>query len=103
MEEPRYEVVWPLGRSTAEVVHRSERLPEPAGTTIGFIWDYVFRGDEIFEIVEREMHERYPDIRFVPYTAFGNVHGHDEREVIATLPERLKAEQVHAVIVGVGA
>ena len=81
----------------------SARLADGEGKRIGFVWDYVFRGDEMFRILEEELGKRFPGSSFVPYEAFGNIHGHDEREVLAKLPERLRAEKVDAVVVGVGA
>jgi hypothetical protein len=36
----------------------------------------------------------------VSWREFGNTHGRDEREVVAALPERLKALGVDAVISG---
>jgi len=100
---PEYEVVWPLARSTAQSVAMSARLAVGAPRRIGFVWDYVFRGDEMFPLLEEGLAERFPGSTFVHHSAFGNVHGHDEREVLAALPERLRAEAVDAVVVGVGA
>lgn len=101
--EPSYAVVWPLARSTNPVVTLNERLPDPESKRIGFVWDHVFRGDEMYAIIEAELAERYPTMTFAPYTAFGNIHGEDEPQVFAALPDRLRAEEVDAVIVGVGA
>ena len=101
--EPEFAVVWPLARSTNPRVTLNPRLDEPEGKRIGFIWDHVFRGDEIYELVESELSTRFPTMTFVPYTTFGNVHGEDEPEVFAALPELIRSEEVDAVIVGVGA
>jgi hypothetical protein len=100
--EPGYEVVWPLGRSTSGAVQLNTRLPNPDGKRIGFIWDYVSRGDDMYAIIAAELRQRYPRLEFVDHTYFGNIHGHDEREVFAALPDRLRAARVDAVIVGVG-
>jgi hypothetical protein len=101
--EGAFSVVWPLGRSTREEVALNARLSEPDGKRIGFVWDYVFRGDEIFELLEAELRQHFPSMSFVPYADFGNILGETEREVIAALPERLRATDVDAVVVGVGA
>lgn len=101
--EPRYRVVWPLGRSTTELVAANAGLADLNGKTIGFIWDYVFRGDEMFPVIAEALRQRYPDVRFVDYPAFGNIHGSDERAVIEALPARLRQAQVDGVVVGVGA
>lgn len=96
------EVHWPLARSTAAAGAMSAR---PAGGVerVGFVWDYVFRGDEMFAVLERELGRRWPGTAFVPHGAFGNIHGHDEREVLAVLADRLREKEVDAVIAGVGA
>jgi hypothetical protein len=101
--EPRYDVVWPLGRSATVNVPLNPRLPVPDGKKIGFVWDYVFRGDEMFELIAAELKHRFPTLEFIAYPQFGNIHGSDEREVIARLPDRLREEGVDAVIIGVGA
>jgi hypothetical protein len=98
-----YEVLWPLGPSTAEAVTLSERPADLNGRRIGFVWDYVFRGDEIFAQMQRALSEMYPLASFAPYESFGNVHGKGEEEVLEALPGRLRAERVDAVIIGVGA
>jgi hypothetical protein len=98
-----FEVVWPLAASTEQGVTLSRRLGVEGSKRIGFVWDYVFRGDEMFAVLEAGLAERFPGSTFVPYEAFGNIHGHDERAVIRALPERLRAERVDAVVVGVGA
>lgn len=103
VSEPEFAVVWPSARSTFPRVALNTRLPDPEGKRIGFIWDHVFRGDEIYELVEAELAKRYPTMTFVPYPEFGNIHGEDEPQVFAALPDRLREEEVDAVIVGVGA
>ena len=100
--EPEYEALWPLARRTAGDVGMTLRRARE-GMRVGFLWDYVFRGDEMFEVLEKGLAERFPGSTFVPYGAFGNVHGHDEREVLERLPDRLREEQVDAGDDGVGA
>jgi hypothetical protein len=98
-----FEVVWPLAPSTEQAVALSRRLGDGGARRIGFVWDHVFRGDEIFAELEPGLAARFPGSTFVPYGAFGNIHGHDEREVFAALPGRLRDERVDAVVVGIGA
>jgi hypothetical protein len=97
-----FKVVFPLGRSAVKGIGTGRRLPDPNGKTIGFIWDYWFRGDRMFPILERELGQRFPEMKFVDYTVFGNVHGMHEREAVAQIPSRLREHEVDAVIVGVG-
>jgi hypothetical protein len=98
--EPQYRVVRPVGRWAAKPVGIGAAT---AGRRIGFVWDHVFRGDEIFRIIEAEFRERDLGLTFVGYEVFGDIHGRDAADVVAALPSRLRAEEVDAVIVGVGA
>jgi hypothetical protein len=93
-------VVWPRGAKTVQPRPVAPRLKSLAGKTIGQLWDDLFRGDEIFPILERELAERWPDVKFVNYSVFGSTHGSDERQVLADLPGRLKELGVDAVISG---
>jgi hypothetical protein len=101
----RYDVVWPLGpKARATPTGPAERaVLADDRLRIGFIWDYLFHGDEMFDAVREQVLERMPHATFVDYDRFGNVHGHDEAEVIARLPETLRATGVDAVVVAVGA
>ena len=96
--EGSFEVVWP--RSPRQVKHKklARRLPTLEGKVVAQLWDYLFRGDEVFETLEQGLRERFPDVRFIGWREFGNTHGSDEREVMAALPERLKSLGVDAVI-----
>jgi hypothetical protein len=107
MSTPEYEVVWPLARKTVKEMAMNQRLADEPGKNsakrVGFIWDYMFRGNDMFPLLQAGLAEKYPGSSFVPYEHFGNVHGHDEREVLAALPGKLKAAKLDAVVVGVGA
>lgn len=96
-------VVWPLApvqRTDFEIVPRPDDLN---GKTVAFVWDYVFRGDEMFPIIESALRAYYPDVNFVSFEAFGNIHGHDEPAVFEALPDRMREYRVDAALVGVGA
>jgi hypothetical protein len=97
-----HQVVWPRGVRRVDVIPNAARPGTLAGKTVAFTWDYLFRGDEIFETLKEGLRQRYPDIRFVDYEAFGNTHGGDEREVLAQLPGKLRLHAVDAVISGMG-
>jgi len=99
----RYEVVWP--RSPRQVRHKqlAARHATLDGKVVAQLWDYLFRGDEVFETLEAGLRERFPDIRFVSWREFGNTHGSDEHAVMAALPQRLKELGVDAVISGMAA
>jgi hypothetical protein len=100
VSEPQYSVVRPAGRWAGRPVPaHAAAVPR----RVGFVWDHVFRGDEMFTIVEEELRARDPGLTFAGHQAFGDIHGQDAGRVIASLPARLRAEEVDAVIVGVGA
>ena len=96
----QYEVFWP--RSPRQVKRQpfAKRLRSLEGRTVAQLWDFLFRGDEVFELLEQALRAKYPGVRFVSWREFGNTHGSDEREVIAALPAKLKAHGVEAVISG---
>src|SRR5215216_4757693 len=89
-----YEVFWPRAERQQKRQALAPRLDTLEGKTVAQLWDFLFRGDEIFDTLEEALEARYPGIRFVSWREFGNTHGRDEREVVAALPERLKALKV---------
>jgi hypothetical protein len=97
-----FSAYWPRGRKTLSLQPLSPRLESLEGKTVAFLWDYLFRGDEIFPLVEQKLRERFPGVRFIGYDQFGSTHGEDEQKVLAGLPERLKALGADAVISGMG-
>ena len=103
MSNAEYEVLWPLSRKTLKDTAMSRRFADGSAKRIGFVWDYMFRGNDMFPLLQAGLAERYPGSTFVPYEHFGNVHGHDEREVLEALPQKLKDARLDAVVVGVGA
>lgn len=94
--------VWPRGRSTVKALDLARRPSTLAGKTIAFVWDYVFRGDEVFPVLEDEIRRRFADVRFVRWDTFGPTFGGDEHRTIASLPARLRAHGVDAVVSGMG-
>ncbi len=103
--QAHYDVVWPLGRSRVEEVAASERLLDLSGKTIAFIWDYLFKGPEMFEIIKAQLSAAFPGVRYVDYQEFGNIHGSDaeEKANMSALPARLRAHRVDAAVLAVGA
>lgn len=97
-----YAALWPRGPRQAKVKPLAKRLDTLEGKTIAWLWDYVFRGNEVFEQMEESLRLRYPGIRFLHWDQFGNTHGSDERQVIADLPSKLKALGADAVVSGMG-
>ena len=101
--EPAYEVVWPLGKSRADTRTPQARVVDLGSKTIGELWDYVFHGDRILAILREQLSARFPGIKFLPYEEFGNLHGPEQRELIAAMPGILKARGCDAVISLIGA
>jgi hypothetical protein len=106
MPDEQYGVVAPTGRPGGlPATAMAPRLDDLSGRRIGFVWDQIFRGDDMFRQFRAAAAERFPDADFVGHEAFGNIHGTstEEQQVVAELPERLRAERIDAVVVGVGA
>jgi len=78
------------------------RLPSLEGRRVAFLWDYLFRGDELFPLLAKQLTERYRSIEIVDYDVFGNTHASDEKEMVAALPEGLAQRHIDAVVSGVG-
>ena len=106
MSEPDFEVVWPLGK---QVVPSDTSQGEPANdkldlnkATVGFLWNYTRKGDEMFGIMKERLRDEYPGISFVEFDKFGNIHGANESEVVAALPQLLHDYKVDVTLVGIG-
>jgi hypothetical protein len=97
-----YEALWPRSPRQSKVKALARRLDTLEGKTIAQVWDYVFRGNEIFEFLEEGLKARFPGVKFVSWREFGSTHGGDEREVVASLPKKFKEMGVNAVISGMG-
>src|SRR4051794_29368469 len=101
--EAQFEVVWPLGRSVCKATALAPAILDLNGKTVCELWDWVFRGDQMFPIINRELREQFPGINIVDYQAMGNPRGRDEAEYAAMLPELLRRHGCDAVISAVGA
>ena len=104
-----YEVVWPRGRKTVGIDRLAKRLDTLEGKTVCELWDWMFRGDEIFPMIEKELAKRYPGIKFINYEVFFksydefcSVHGAEKSKVLAVLRDKLRQHKCDAVISGVG-
>ena len=90
MHDGHYPVFWPRAARAAGLSDPAPRLPTLAGKKIAILWDYLFRGDEIFPFVQARLRERFDDIAFIGYETFGSTHGDQEQEIIESLPRRLR-------------
>ncbi len=100
--EPTFDVVWPRSPSGVERRRQAPRLDDLNSRRVAFLWDYLFRGDELFPLLETELTARYPDIEIVGYQTFGNLHGPDEKERVGRLPDDLRNRGIDAVVSGMG-
>ena len=97
-----YQVVWPSGKRVKTGARLAKRLDTLEGKVVCELWDWVFKGDQMFAVWERELAKRYPGVKFVSWREFGEIHGANETEMLAVLPGKLKQYGCDAVICGVG-
>ena len=102
MAKKEYEALWPRSPRQVGVKPLARRLDTLNGKTVAQLWDYVFRGDEVFALLEEGLKKRYPGVKFVSFKEFGNTHGSDEREVLNSLSRKFKELKVDAVVSGMG-
>ncbi|MFM7687127.1 MAG: hypothetical protein ACKPDI_14565 [Actinomycetota bacterium] len=100
--QPHYDIVWPRPPVGVQSKAPAPRPTSLAGKRIGFVWDYIFRGEEIFPILEAELVSRFPGVEIVPYDVFGNIHGGDQAARVNALPHVLAQYRVDAVVCGNG-
>ena len=100
--EPTYDVVWPRSPRGVQQRRKADRLATLDGARVAFLWDYLFRGDELFPVLERELTTRFPGIDIVGYEEFGNLHGADEKERVGRLGDELRRRHIDAVVSGMG-
>lgn len=100
--EPVYDVVWPKSPRGVQPRRAATRPDTLAGKRVGFVWDFMFRGEELFPVLEAELVRRFEGITVVGYDAFGNIHGPDEFRVVEALPGVLDEHSIDVVVVGNG-
>jgi hypothetical protein len=93
-----YEVVWPSGERRLKTRPLAKRLDTLNGKTVAQLWDYLFAGDEVFSALEEELAKQYPDVKWVSWREFGSTHAVNEKELLASLPQRFKELGVDAAI-----
>lgn len=98
----QHAVFWPRSPRQGRLKSLAPRLTTLNGKKIAELWDYLFHGDQVFEMIQGAIKQRFPDVQFVSWREFGNTHGSDEREVLAGLPKRFKELGIDAAISGMG-
>jgi hypothetical protein len=100
--EPTYAVVWPKAPLGVQARRPAARLTELRGARIAFAWDYLFRGDELFPVLAKELERRFEGLEVVGYDVFGNLHGPQEHALVAALPDALAMHRIDGVVSGNG-
>lgn len=95
-----FEAYWPRSPRQQRTRQLAPRLATLEGKTVAQLWDYLFKGDEVFALLEEGLKKRYPGIKFVSWRDFGSTHGGEEKEALAALPKRFKELGVDAVVSG---
>jgi hypothetical protein len=93
-----YQVVWPRGERKQVMRPLAKRLDTLNGKTVAQLWDFLFAGDDVFATLEEELRAEYPDVKFVSWREFGSTHAPNEKELLASLPQRFKELGVDAAI-----
>ena len=62
-----HDVAWPRAARQMEFAPVAPRLDTLEGKTVAQLWDYLFRGNEVFDHLEAGLKERYPSIKFVTW------------------------------------
>jgi hypothetical protein len=100
--EHTYDVVWPRSPRGVQRHRRAPRLDSLDGKRVAFLWDYLFRGDELFPLLESELTARFDCVEVLGFEVFGNLHGADEKARVSRLPDDLRTLEVDAVVSGMG-
>lgn len=97
-------VVSPLGVPSVKATSAARRLASLEGKTIGEVWNGDFKGDVTFPIIRRLLQQRYPSLRFVPFSAFPHTHVSDnatrQRERATLIASLAKENGCDAVLSG---
>ena len=93
-----FEAYWPRGARQQKARALAPRLDTLEGKTVAQLWDYLFKGDEVFALLEEGLKKKFPGVKFVSWRDLGSTHGGDEKENLAALPQRFKELGVDADI-----
>ena len=99
----RLSALWPGGDNAVAPIETASRPASLSARRVGFLWNHMFRGEEIFPLLARQLEAEFEGVEFVGFDEFGSTFGADEHAVIDALPSRLDDLGVDAVISGIGA
>ena len=97
-----YEALWPGGQIGVPVSASAGRPATLRDRKVAFLWDYMFRGEEVFPAIQSGLEDRFGSVSVIGYETFGSVFGGDEEAVLASLPDRLRDLGADAVVCGIG-
>ncbi len=60
-----YEAYWPRGVRQQRTRALAPRMHTLEGKTVAQLWDYLFKGDEVFALLEEGLKARFPGVKFV--------------------------------------
>jgi hypothetical protein len=100
VNEPSFDVVHPVSRRPVVARTSNADLSGLTGKKIALVWDYLFRGDDVFRLVRERFHAGRSGVEFVGHEVFGDI-SHDE--LLEQLPSRLEEMGVDGTIVATGA
>jgi hypothetical protein len=102
----RFLVYSPEGQQRATSDLSAPRLSDLEGTRVGYLWDHLFRGEEMFEEIAAYLATHYRSVA-IPHERFGEVplttEGESEQHVLDDLSKALDTNDVDCVVVGVAA
>ena len=97
-----YDVLWPRGERHVGLTALAPRHASLAGKKIALLWDYIFKGDVVMNEIAAQLKARFEGVEFVHWDVFGNIHGQNERQIIAGLGARMRELKVDAALSGMG-
>ena len=101
VNEPAFDIVHPVSRRPVVARTSTADLPGLAGKKIALVWDYLFRGDDVFRLVKERFCAERSGVEFVDHEVFGDILGPDD--LLDQLPTRLDELGVDGTIVATGA
>jgi hypothetical protein len=104
-EDAQFSALWPVEPTAPAATVDVPTVGSLDGRTVAFLWDHLFKGPEMFDLVARSLKEEYPTMSFVGHEVFGNIHatGAEESRVLAEIPDKLRQWGVDAAVLAVGA
>ena len=94
----------PGGRvATAFPVETSVSVMDLNDRTVAHVWDFAFKGDEMFSFVSDELRRRFPRVRLIDHEVFGdNYRAADPEAADKALARKLRDMGVDCVISSMG-